>query len=103
MNAYEERQERRRERLEARAERLQREGRALVDSGMTRLRAIPFGQPILIVQLVFPGKPSEAVRTILKGYGFRWSPYEGAWQRQLNNAGRQAAQWALAKIGEAAT
>ena len=48
MNRYEYKQERRRERLEARAERLRREGQARIDSGMTRLRAIPFGQPILI-------------------------------------------------------
>jgi hypothetical protein len=48
MNHYEQKQERRRERIEARADRLQREGAARFESGMTRLRAIPFGQPILI-------------------------------------------------------
>lgn len=40
------------------------------------------------VQLVFPGKPEEAVRARLKQHGFRWSPAAGAWQRHLNNAGR---------------
>lgn len=48
MNWYEEKQQRRKERLEERADRLAREGRAKVDSGMDRLRAIPFGQPILV-------------------------------------------------------
>jgi hypothetical protein len=48
MNAYEEKLERRRERLEAKSARLSREGNAKVESGMERLRAIPFGQPILI-------------------------------------------------------
>lgn len=33
------------------------------------------------VQLFFPGKPSEEVRTQLKRSGFRWSPSEGCWQR----------------------
>ncbi len=44
------------------------------------------------VQLVFEGKPPEEVRAVLKDNGFRWSPREGAWQRQLNNNGRSAAQ-----------
>lgn len=39
------------------------------------------------VQLIFPGKPDAEVRGKLKKSGFRWSPSEGAWQRQLNNAG----------------
>lgn len=37
------------------------------------------------VQLFFPGKPDETVRTELKRKGFRWSPSVGAWQRQLSN------------------
>jgi len=48
MNHYEAKQEAKRERLEARAERLAKEGAARVESGMSRLRAIPFGQPILV-------------------------------------------------------
>jgi len=35
------------------------------------------------VQLFFDGKPEEEVRTKLKRNGFRWSPYNGCWQRQL--------------------
>lgn len=48
MNYYEAKQQARKERLEARAERLAAQGRARADSGWERLRAIPFGQPILI-------------------------------------------------------
>ena len=44
------------------------------------------------VQLIFPGKPEADTRTLLKGRGFRWSPREGAWQRQLNANGLAAAQ-----------
>lgn len=54
------------------------------------------------IQLVFPGKPVEAVRTLLKQWGFRWSPMAMAWQRHLNDAGRLAARSvveALAKEG----
>jgi len=44
------------------------------------------------LQLFYPGKPSEEVRTKLKHNGFRWSPTTGAWQRQLNNNARWAAE-----------
>lgn len=44
------------------------------------------------IQVFFPAKPSDEVRTKLKRYGFRWSRYEGAWQRHLNNAGRHAVE-----------
>lgn len=42
------------------------------------------------IQLMFDGKPEEAVRRTLKALGFRWSPSHEAWQRHLNNAGRHA-------------
>ena len=35
------------------------------------------------IQILFPGKPDEAIRTKLKGNAFKWAPSEGAWQRQL--------------------
>jgi hypothetical protein len=50
------------------------------------------------VMLIFPGKPSDEVRAILKSSGFKWSPNRGAWVRFLNNAGRAAAQYVLTKI-----
>lgn len=43
------------------------------------------------VQFLFPGKPGEATRALLKSNGFRWAPSQGAWQRQLTPAGRAAA------------
>lgn len=42
------------------------------------------------LQLIFPGKPSDATRAVLKGRGFRWSPRNGAWQRQLTANARYA-------------
>lgn len=35
------------------------------------------------LQLIFPEKPEENVRAVLKSHGFRWSNRFGAWQRQL--------------------
>lgn len=44
------------------------------------------------VMFVFPGKPDEATRAVLKRNAFKWSPSRGAWVRQLNNAGLWAAR-----------
>ena len=45
------------------------------------------------IQLVFDDVPSAEVRTLLKRYGFRWSPTNEAWQRQLTaNAIRDTTQ-----------
>lgn len=49
-------------------------------------------------QIVFPGKPSAETRTILKRQGLRWSPRQGAWQRQLNNQGKWAVKTAVKQI-----
>lgn len=53
------------------------------------------------IQLIFPGKPDDTTRCILKANGFRWSPSQGAWQRHLNEAGRYAAQQVLKTISAA--
>lgn len=37
------------------------------------------------LQLLFDGKPSDEKRAILKSRGFRWSPKNQVWQRQLTN------------------
>lgn len=50
------------------------------------------------IQLLFDGKPPEATRTLLKQWGFRWSPMASAWQRHLNDAGRIAARTVVEKL-----
>lgn len=50
------------------------------------------------IQFIFEGKPDEEIRTVLKSHGFRWSPKNKAWQRMLNQNGRNAAEQVISKI-----
>jgi len=50
------------------------------------------------IQLIFDGKPPYETRSILKHNGFRWAPSQMAWQRQLNNAGRYAAERVIEQL-----
>lgn len=54
------------------------------------------------VQFIFPGKPTEAERAILKGAAFKWAPSQGAWQRQLTNNAIVAARRVIAQLSERA-
>lgn len=49
------------------------------------------------VQIFFPGKPSEAIRSDLKSYGFKWAPSQGAWQNFLNERSLYSARFVLKK------
>ncbi len=44
------------------------------------------------LQLFFDGKPEPEVREVLKSNGFRWSPRNICWQRQLTKNARYALQ-----------
>lgn len=46
------------------------------------------------LQLYFSGKPPEETRSRCKRYGFKWSPTNGCWQRQLNTLGNNARYYA---------
>lgn len=50
------------------------------------------------VQLIFDGKPDDSTRDILKNYGFRWSPRNSAWQRQLTANGKRAARLVMKEL-----
>lgn len=54
------------------------------------------------LRLVFPGKPEPTVIAALKANGFRWAPSEQAWQRQLNNAARWAADQIVSQVAATA-
>lgn len=45
---------------------------------------------LMRLQIIFDGKPGEETRSALKHSGFRWSPKNGAWQRQLTDNARFA-------------
>jgi len=53
---------------------------------------------IMRLQLIFDGKPSDDIRSVLKSHGFRWSPYNSAWQRQLTNNAKYDARLVLKEI-----
>lgn len=50
------------------------------------------------VQLIFPGKPAEDVRKLLKSHGFRWAPSNGAWQRHLNPSGQYMGRFIIEQL-----
>ena len=51
------------------------------------------------IQIIYDGKPERDVIDKLKHNGFRWSPSQGAWQRQLNRNGRSAVNRVFAETG----
>ena len=53
---------------------------------------------IMRLQLLFDGKPSDEIRDILKSHGFKWSPYNEAWQRQLTNNAKYETKLVLREI-----
>lgn len=53
------------------------------------------------LQILFDEKPDEETRNTLKANGFKWSPREGAWQRQLTDNARNALQRILPDITQA--
>ena len=54
---------------------------------------------LMRIQIVFDGKPDEAIRSTLKANGFRWAPSQGAWQRQLTSNGKCALRRAVEELG----
>lgn len=50
------------------------------------------------VQFIFDSKPDEETRSILKNWGFRWAPSQGAWQRQLTANGKYAAKKVIEEL-----
>ena len=81
-------------RTRARIAELQREKEAGTEDRETEINGEPCtvveNADIMRLQLVFGGKPKDGTRERLKANGFRWSPKNGAWQRQLTDNARRA-------------
>lgn len=52
------------------------------------------------IQILFPGKPSEQIRSLLKSYAFKWAPSQSAWQRQNTPNGMYSTKLLLPKLQE---
>jgi hypothetical protein len=50
------------------------------------------------LQVFFDGKPSGEIITIMKRNGFKWSPSNGCWQRQLTDNARYSLNHIISKI-----
>lgn len=55
---------------------------------------------LMRIQLRFEDAPAEQTRSMLKANGFRWSPREKAWQRQLTDNGIYAAKRVLKALSQ---
>ncbi|MEG0791695.1 MAG: hypothetical protein RSG23_08700 [Gordonibacter sp.] len=73
--------------IEAQKERGTAKGEAVIKGEQCRVIE---NAELMRLQLVFDGKPCDEAREALKHWGFRWSPKNGAWQRQLTGNARFA-------------
>ena len=53
------------------------------------------------ILFIFDDKPCEAIRTLLKRNGFKWSPNRNAWVRMLNQNGRWATNRVIDELNSA--
>ena len=61
------------------------------DQEMNGIRIVQNGDENRL-QMFFPGKPAAGIIERLKRSGFRWSPFNGCWQRHRSNAATYYAQ-----------
>lgn len=50
------------------------------------------------IMFIFPGKPEEKIRYLLKSRAFKWSPTRGAWVRMISNNARYAAKMVIEEL-----
>lgn len=55
---------------------------------------------LMRLQLFFDGKPDQKVRNILKSNGFKWTPSQSAWQRQLTGNAKYALERVIDQLQE---
>ena len=64
----------------------------------TELFKVVENAEIMRLQLIFEGKPDDETRAVLKKHGFRWSPSNTAWQRQLTDNARYAVKRVIEEL-----
>jgi hypothetical protein len=52
------------------------------------------------LQIFFPGKPSDTIRSELKCNGFKWAPSIGAWQRMRSYEAIQRAKEIVSRYAQ---
>lgn len=82
------------QRIEQLRQQEQRQEKTVAGNGYTYKEDVEMNR----VMLIFNAIPPENVRELLKSNGFRWSPTNGAWMRQLNNAGIWAAKRVMEQL-----
>ena len=68
------------------------------DEYNTELFKVVENAEIMRLQLIFDGKPDAETRTILKKNGFKWSPSNTAWQRQLTDNAKRAVKRVIEEL-----
>lgn len=64
----------------------------------TKLFKVVENAEIMRLQLIFDDKPNADTRAVLKKNGFRWSPSNMAWQRQLTDNAKYALKQVIAEL-----
>lgn len=68
------------------------------DEYQTELFEVIENAEIMRLQLKFEGKPDADTRTVLKRHGFKWSPRNGVWQRQLTSNAKYAVKQVIKEL-----
>ena len=82
----------------SRLEKLQREKEAGTQEYQSQYFTVVENKEIMRLQLVFEGKPDADIRNVLKSNGFRWSPKNNCWQRQLTDNARYSVKRVMQKL-----
>lgn len=64
----------------------------------TELFKVVENAEIMRLQLFFEGKPEADTRSVLKKNGFKWSPSNGCWQRQLTDNAKYSLQRVIKEL-----
>lgn len=69
------------------------------DEFNTELFKVVENAELMRLQLIFDDKPAEEIRTALKKHGFKWSPKNAAWQRQLTQNAKYSLKRLIEELG----